>query len=169
MAEKTDRNSMQTMCEQRSKCRWRATDKRSARTMQRKTLWTRLYACLCVSIWASSYAFAVDVPVTSAQPEPASAQQEIAALIGALEQSTCQFQRNGDWHTAQEAARHLQRKYRALQQRAEVISAEQFIAQAATRSSLSGRPYQVQCPGQTVQGSGEWLLKKLQQLRHPAA
>lgn len=99
----------------------------------------------------------------------ASAQQEIAALIGALEQSACQFQRNGDWHTAQEAARHLQRKYRALQQRAEVISAEQFIAQAATRSSLSGRPYQVQCPGQTVQGSGEWLLKKLQQLRHPAA
>ncbi len=118
-------------------------------------------AMLCTS----AALFADDTPPARPEQKKHSAAQEISALIRTLEQSACQFQRNGDWHSASKAAAHLQRKYQALQQRATVNSAEQFIEQAATRSSLSGEPYQVQCPGQAQQGSREWLLMQLQALR----
>ncbi|WP_367344627.1 DUF5329 domain-containing protein [Stenotrophomonas bentonitica] len=93
------------------------------------------------------------------------ARREIASLIGALDGSTCRFQRNGSWHDAAEARAHLQRKYDYLLKKDKVDTAEQFIERAASRSSMSGKPYRIACPGQPEQTAASWFGARLQALR----
>jgi len=88
---------------------------------------------------------------------------EIAALIDAVRGSPCQFLRNGDPHSGAEAAEHIVAKYRHFKD--EVASAEDFIDRAASRSLLSGRPYEIACPGQPVMKAADWLRAKLLELR----
>ncbi|WP_429204667.1 DUF5329 domain-containing protein [Massilia sp. UYP11] len=99
-----------------------------------------------------------------AEPPPA-ARQEIAHLIGYLTASGCSFQRNGSWHEAAKAASHLQRKYDYLLKRDLVASSEDFIARAASESSLSGKPYQVRCGGNAPVASAAWLRAELAKYR----
>lgn len=106
------------------------------------------------------------MPLLSLAAPPPAARQEIAHLIGYLAASGCSFQRNGSWHEAPEAAKHLQRKYDYLQKRDLVATSEQFIARAASESSLSGKPYQVRCGGQAPVASAAWLKAELAKLRN---
>jgi hypothetical protein len=102
-------------------------------------------------------------PVLSA---PSSiAKREIQGLMDALSASSCEFQRNGAWHGREEARKHLQRKYDYLLKRDLVDTAEQFIERAASKSSMSGRAYQVRCPGQPAQPAATWFRLKLDALR----
>jgi hypothetical protein len=106
-----------------------------------------------------------------AAPPPAAA-REIEGLIAALGASGCDFQRNGSWYPAKKAEQHLRRKYDYLRERDKVATAEQFIALAGTRSSMSGRAYSVRCPGKPVVDSAAWLQGRLRALRalvQPAA
>lgn len=103
-------------------------------------------------------------PLAHAAPGP-QAQREIAQLIGSLDGSQCRFQRNGSWHDAAEARAHLQRKYDYLLKKDKVDSAEQFIERAASQSSMSGKPYRIQCPGQGEQTAAAWFGTRLQALR----
>ncbi|QIO88487.1 hypothetical protein G9274_002172 [Stenotrophomonas rhizophila] len=93
------------------------------------------------------------------------ARREIAALIGALDGSSCRFQRNGSWHDAAEARAHLQRKYDYLLRKDKVDTAEQFIERAASQSSMSGKPYRIACPGQPEQTAAAWFGARLKALR----
>ncbi|TWI03653.1 hypothetical protein IP90_01467 [Luteimonas cucumeris] len=93
------------------------------------------------------------------------AQAEIAGLIEALGSSDCRFERNGKWYEAGEAKAHLQRKYDWMRRRDLATSSEQFIERAASHSSVSGRPYHVQCPGQAPQVAADWFRQQLQRLR----
>ena len=93
------------------------------------------------------------------------ARREIASLIGALDGSSCRFHRNGSWHDAAEARAHLQRKYDYLLKKDKVDTAEQFIERAASRSSISGKPYRIACPGQPEQTAASWFGARLQALR----
>ncbi|NDK38626.1 hypothetical protein DT603_07200 [Pseudoxanthomonas gei] len=106
-------------------------------------------------------------PMTTAAPS-AKAKAEIARLIAVLGDSKCRFQRNGSWYDAAEARAHLQRKYDYLLKKNKVDTAEQFVERAASRSSLSGRPYRVKC-GSTEQAASTWFLGELQRLRNTAA
>jgi hypothetical protein len=99
-----------------------------------------------------------------AAPPPAAA-REIEGLIAALGASGCDFQRNGSWYPAKKAEQHLRRKYDYLRERDKVATAEQFIALAGTRSSMSGRAYSVRCPGKPVVDSAAWLQGRLRVLR----
>ena len=45
----------------------------------------------------------------------------------------------------------------------------EFIERAASKSSISGRAYQVRCPGQPVQPAASWFRTKLDALRGSAA
>ena len=99
-----------------------------------------------------------------AAPPPA-AVREIEGLIAALGASGCDFQRNGSWYPAKKAEQHLRRKYDYLRERDKVATAEQFIALAGTRSSMSGRAYSVRCPGKPVVDSAAWLQGRLRALR----
>ena len=99
-----------------------------------------------------------------AQPS-ASTTQEITQLFAALETSGCRFQRNGSWHEAPEAKAHLQRKYDYLLKKRQITTTESFIDLAASRSSVSGRAYRVQCGQSAPVDSAAWFSGRLQRIR----
>jgi hypothetical protein len=90
---------------------------------------------------------------------------EIEALLSSLETSGCDFNRNGTWYSAADAKKHLLRKLAYIERGQDIGSTEQFIALAASKSSISGEPYQVRCAGGALVGSSEWLSRRLRQLR----
>jgi hypothetical protein len=96
-----------------------------------------------------------------AAPAPAAVRAEIVALLGSLESSGCEFNRNGSWYNGADARMHLLRKLEYLESRTTLHSAEQFIELAATASSSSGRAYQVRCGGSAAVPSAQWLAKAL--------
>lgn len=96
---------------------------------------------------------------------PLAAQAEIDGLLSRLAASHCRFQRNGVWHAADAAQIHLRRKLDHLATRGAVASAEEFIERAATKSSVSGRPYLVKCGDRPALPSGAWLHAELGALR----
>ena len=99
-------------------------------------------------------------PTAAADP-----QAEIDALIAALAGSGCEFQRNGSWHGAARAKAHLQRKYDWLRARGLAETPELFIERAASRSSLSGKPYRVRCGRDAAVESAMWFKRKLAEIR----
>jgi hypothetical protein len=76
---------------------------------------------------------------------PASAVAEINYLLEFIDRSGCRFYRNGSWYDSHRAQSHLRDKYDFLAARGRIKSADDFIEQAATRSSMSGEEYQIQC------------------------
>ena len=92
----------------------------------------------------------------------ADADAEIRALIQAVAESDCEFNRNGSLHSAEAAAAHLELKYSRGKRYAD--SAEAFIERLASKSSWSGKPYQMICDGQT-QPSRDWLTATLLKMR----
>lgn len=109
-------------------------------------------------------ALAVPAVVASAAPT-AKAQREIDGLIAALGDSGCEFERNGSWHDAKAARAHLQKKYDYLRKRGMADTAESFIERGASRSSMSGKPYRVRCPGKAVDTAAHWFEQRLRTLR----
>jgi hypothetical protein len=105
-------------------------------------------------------------PGAAAAGEPGSdAPREIAHLLQYLEASKCAFYRNGTWHSSLEARSHLEQKYWYLKGRSAVVTAEDFLAHAATASSFSGKPYQVRCGGKEPVPSAKWLEAELLRYR----
>src|SRR5689334_12851455 len=93
-------------------------------------------------------ALAIIAPLAhAAAPLAPRAQGEIDHLLGYIAHSDCRFERNGSWHGMGEARDHVATKLDYLRKHGEVDSAESFIDKAASRSSLSGSDYRVQCPG----------------------
>lgn len=100
----------------------------------------------------------------AAAPTPATG-HEIAALFKALKHSRCSFNRNGRWYSAVQASEHLQRKYDYLLRKRLVPNSEAFIERAASRSSSTGTPYRVRCPGTAEVESRAWFSARLRQVR----
>lgn len=107
------------------------------------------------------------LPVARAGP-PATAQSEINYLLRLVETSGCEFYRNGSWFDASKAEAHLREKYQFLVRADRIHSAEEFIEQAATKSSLSGEPYQVRCGGGEPMTTNQWLHAALAAFRNSA-
>jgi hypothetical protein len=97
-----------------------------------------------------------------------SAPDDIQYLLDAIERSGCEFYRNGSWYAAADAWSHLAAKYRAVDTRRPVRSAQDFIEWVGTASSTSGEPYRVRCPGSDEMTSAEWFRRALQR-RPPSA
>ncbi len=115
------------------------------------------YAAFVLPLWL--------LPALSGLAAQPAAQAEIGRLIDALGGSDCRFERNGKWYGGADAKAHLQRKYDWLRKRDLAVTPEQFIARAASSSSVSGRPYHVQCPGGAAWTSADWFKEQLQRLR----
>lgn len=96
---------------------------------------------------------------------PADSKDEISHLFSYLETSGCEFYRNGSWHTGKDAAAHLKKKYKYLMDRKLISSPESFIERAATKSSLSGKAYEVRCGDANPMESGPWFNAELTRLR----
>lgn len=89
-------------------------------------------------------------------------QQEVAHLLDFIAQSECSFIRNDKVYDADQARDHINRKYEHVKKR--ISSAEQFITYAASKSSMTGKKYQVIC-GETTMLSNEWLAEELRNYR----
>jgi len=94
---------------------------------------------------------------------PAEQEAEVEHLISYLAESDCQMVRNGKSHNGTDGANHVRRKYAHF--RKEISSTEDFIRYSATKSTLSSRYYEVQCPGEAPVRSQDWLLKELKAYR----
>lgn len=126
--------------------------------MSRSLRWRLAVVLLGLGAWA--------VPAVAV--EGIAVDQEIERLLGRLADSGCDFERNGSWHSGEEARAHLLRKRDYFARRGEIHSSEQFIEVAATRSSRTDRVYRVRCGAAAPVESRDWLLGQLQALRQSA-
>jgi Family of unknown function (DUF5329) len=108
---------------------------------------------------------ALSVAPTARAAPPAVAQIEITHLLGLIEQSGCEFSRNGIWYSAQQAQAHLRAKYDALSASGQIRTAEDFIEKAASKSSMSGRSYQIRCGDSAPMPTSQWFTKALARYR----
>lgn len=102
--------------------------------------------------------------LSTAAPSP-SMQVEIDHLFSYLERSGCRFNRNGTWYSAQEASDHLKKKRDYLVRKGLLSTTESFIELAASKSSRSGEPYLVECPGAPARASALWFQDELARYR----
>jgi hypothetical protein len=94
-------------------------------------------------------------------------QEEIQFLLLKVEQSGCEFYRNGNWHPGPEARAHLTRKYQAVDAKGLIHTTDDFIRRVATDSSLSGTPYRVRCGSAEPVSSEAWFRQELARYRNP--
>lgn len=117
------------------------------------------------SAWILGLVIALcDWPPAGAAPPPI-AQTEINYLLGFIERSGCQFYRNGSWYESKQAEAHLRGKYDYLAAKDLIKTAEDFIDQAASRSSLSGKGYAIRCDSGPVVSTNQWLREVLARYR----
>lgn len=107
-------------------------------------------------------------PAAVAGEQETAASKEISHLLSRLGASGCQFNRNGTWYPPARAVEHLNTKYEYLARRNLVPTAEAFIERAASESSMSGKPYLVQCGGSPETPSADWLREALRRYRENA-
>lgn len=122
-------------------------------------------AARLISQWRMAAGISLVAILTSVQAQTTpQVTLEIKSLLDYVEHSECLFVRNGDEFTGPRARAHLEQKLNYLEGKNKVNSAEDFIELAATRSSMSGRAYEVRCP-EGVQPAGTWLKRELQRQR----
>jgi len=90
-------------------------------------------------------------------------QSEINHLLAFLENSECQFERNGKLHTGKDTVDHVKKKYNYF--KSKIDSAEKFIEYSATKSTLSGKYYMVLCKDSPKVKTQDWLLQELKNYR----
>jgi len=121
------------------------------------------------SAWIFGLILALYCWPAGSAPPPVIAQTEINYLLGFIARSGCQFYRNGSWYDSRRAQEHLRTKYDFMVARDLIKTAEDFIEQAATKSSMSGIAYALKCSSAPVVASGLWLREVLARYRSTAA
>lgn len=91
-------------------------------------------------------------------------QNEVDYLFNYLKDSNCTFSRNGSWYSADEAVDHLTTKYNYIVRKGWLDTTEHFIERAATKSSISGKPYLVKC-AEVQSNSADWFNQALAEYR----
>ena len=104
-------------------------------------------------------------PFAQAQP-PENVQIEVNFLLGFIEGSRCEFNRNGTWQDSKVAQMHLRNKYNYLVTINLIQTTEDFIERAGTESSLSGQSYKVRCHDGATVTSKQWLYDELARFRN---
>jgi len=89
--------------------------------------------------------------------------KEIEHLLNYVKTTKCTYIRNGEPYQGPKAVSHIQRKYNYFKD--DIHSTEDFIRLSATKSTMSGRKYQIKCPGQPEMESKKWLLEELSRYR----
>ena len=109
------------------------------------------------------------LPLAGGAAAPVDSQAEVSYLLGYIESSGCEFYRNGSTFDAARAAAHLRDKYAALGAIGKSGTAEAFIDKVASRSSFTGRIYEVRCAGQERMWTAPWLRDVLERFRSNGA
>jgi len=92
---------------------------------------------------------------------------EIDHLLHYVKTTPCTYLRNGDRHTGKEAETHIRKKYDYF--RDDIHSAEDFIRLSASKSTMTGSRYYVECPGSSKMESAKWLMDELKRYRKTEA
>ncbi len=92
----------------------------------------------------------------------ASLDARIERLITAIEESDCQFIRNGKTYSPAESVSHVSRKYQHF--KGDIDSIDKFIELSATKSLMSGKVYQIKCGDTGIQSSESWLKARASEL-----
>ena len=93
----------------------------------------------------------------------ADTQAEIAHLLNYVKTTQCKYIRNGSEHSGADAASHIKKKYDYFKD--DIKTAEDFIRLSATKSTMTGSKYYIQCPNSPKVESGKWLLSELKRFR----
>jgi len=97
------------------------------------------------------------------QIKPLTEKQKIDALINYVAQlKDAKFIRNGSEHTCKEAANHLKMKLKNAGD--DIQTAKQFIQELASKSSLSGKPYEILLSNGKRVKSETFFLEKLKEI-----
>ena len=88
---------------------------------------------------------------------------EIDYLLASIGSSDCAFIRNGKRYDAKDAEAHLRMKYRRGKRYAS--TSEKFIERLASKSSMSKKPYFMECGNEQKITSGQWLTERLSEYR----
>ena len=99
------------------------------------------------------------LPVSAAS---SNTEEEVQHLFNFIVESDCIFIRNDSEYTASEARNHMQRKYDYAKRW--IGNAEQFINRIASKSSMSGKRYQIRCQNQLLY-CDNWLTHELERYR----
>ena len=110
------------------------------------------------------YIFACVIPVSVFAGDMLS---EINHLLTFIENTECQFERNGKIQTGKDTVDHVKKKYNYFKKR--IDSTEKFIELSATKSTMSGKYYVVLCKGNPNVKSQDWLLQELKNYRSKEA
>lgn len=89
--------------------------------------------------------------------------REIDYLLDYVANTDCRYERNGKLHSGQQAVEHIRKKYDYFKDK--IDSTERFIELAASKSTVSGRPYHIHCDKRPVITSQQWLLDALSNYR----
>ncbi len=87
----------------------------------------------------------------------------VAYLLQYVARSNLVFIRNGVMHSPAEAEVHMRRKFDYF--KGEIRTPEDFIRLCATKSTLTGRPYQVKLADGRLLRCDQWMLSVLSQYR----
>ena len=91
----------------------------------------------------------------------------IAHLLEYVRTADVVFIRNGKEHSAEDAAKHIEKKYNHYKKK--IKTPEDFIERSATKSMMSGKLYQIRLKDGTVISNKDWLTAELERYRNPPA
>ncbi len=91
----------------------------------------------------------------TARPAPGDIDASIRCLIDVVASSEHTFLRNSTRYSGAQAAQHLQRKYAHFREQIQTV--DDFIELAASRSLLTGKPYQVIDAAGATTPTSRWL------------
>ncbi|WP_235505078.1 DUF5329 family protein [Variovorax sp. Root318D1] len=111
------------------------------------------------------FALLLGAAAALAQATPSASEQKLidTLILRVSNMKTMTFMRNGDAHNAANAAKHMQAKFDHFKD--EIVTAEDFIDRCASRSEMTGKPYQVKMPNGAVRDAKEFLTAELRTLR----
>ena len=89
----------------------------------------------------------------------------IAHLLEHVRTADVVFIRNGKEHSAEDAAKHIEKKYNHYKKK--IKTPEDFIEKSATKSMMSGKLYQIRLKDGTVISNKDWLTAELTRYRNP--
>ncbi len=84
---------------------------------------------------------------------------KIELLIKKVEVADIVFIRNGEEHSGKEAAKHLRKKWDYSE--GQVKTVDSFIENLASKSSVSGKPYEVRLKNGKVMQADKWFYSLL--------
>lgn len=108
------------------------------------------------SIWVALFLVASSAVGAS---RPAAEQVRIDWLLAEIGNSNATFIRNGKEYDASKAVSHLKTKLLFAGRRVQTV--RQFIVGVASRSSESGKPYEIRLPDGRQSPMEVWLLERL--------